>query len=373
MSKVPIEIMHLITTLERGGAENQLRILVDEQISHGHKVVCVPLKGLAELDLLLIEMGAEVLSDFRKKNFFLQIRTLRKVLKRKNRVVIHAHLSRAEILAFLACLPKHKFVITRHNAEPFYPNKPSFSKILSRMITKFASTTIFISKAVEMYSLTQREIAETSTFKTIHYGYKEYSEYLDTSEARRIAELDAWKKKGILLVGTIARLENQKNLITLIRAFKKFNEIYPDSFLIIAGKGELLENLKNFSSQLSVFSRVIFYGRTQVPRTLIGRFDIFVLSSFYEGFGMVLLEATSAKVPILAANNSAIPEVLGEKFDGLFETTSPDELYLKMRKVIENEKYREKLKNSSQSRIANFNSKLMERKIDLIYFTEEAK
>ena len=63
--------------------------------------------------------------------------------------------------------------------------------------------------------------------------------------------------------------------------------------------------------------------------------DFFVLTSNYEGFGLVLLEAMDAKLPIIAARNSAIPEVLGESHPGLFVTRDSESLLQTLLDVIQ--------------------------------------
>jgi glycosyltransferase involved in cell wall biosynthesis len=94
--------------------------------------------------------------------------------------------------------------------------------------------------------------------------------------------------------------------------------------------------------------------------------DIFILCSNYEGFGLVLLEAMQLRVPIIAANNSAIPEVLGFDYPGLFRTSDLESLikvlnkfYYSRTKLNLNEIYRNNL--------SKFNPQKMERNLDNFY------
>lgn len=84
--------------------------------------------------------------------------------------------------------------------------------------------------------------------------------------------------------------------------------------------------------------------------------DIFVLPSEYEGLGLVLLEAMSTKVPIIASNSSAIPELIKNNYNGfLFNKGNYKELALKL-KQIENYKIKKKfIKNSYSFLKKNFN------------------
>jgi len=89
---------------------------------------------------------------------------------------------------------------------------------------------------------------------------------------------------------------------------------------------------------------------------------VFVLSSNYEGFGLVLLEAMQAKVAILASNNSSIPEVLGNRYLGLFQTGNVEELKLKLIYALDKE-YRNDLINKYDFQLEKFEPQAMCKKI----------
>jgi glycosyltransferase involved in cell wall biosynthesis len=86
--------------------------------------------------------------------------------------------------------------------------------------------------------------------------------------------------------------------------------------------------------------------------------DLFVLPSKYEGFGLVLLEAIQAGTPVLAAKNSAIPEVLGTDSEGLFPNGNPDELFRKIVK-FHDLSFRNGLAAEQRTRLDIFNPSVM--------------
>jgi glycosyltransferase involved in cell wall biosynthesis len=98
--------------------------------------------------------------------------------------------------------------------------------------------------------------------------------------------------------------------------------------------------------------------------------DIFVLSSLYEGFGLVLLEAIDAGVPVIAPNNSAIPEVLGEDFPGLTVTGDVQGFFEKMIQYTSVET-REKVLQNQYVRLNQFRAEVMCAKILEIYRAAE--
>jgi glycosyltransferase involved in cell wall biosynthesis len=92
-----------------------------------------------------------------------------------------------------------------------------------------------------------------------------------------------------------------------------------------------------------------------------------VLPSIYEGFGLVLLEAMQANKPILATNNSSIPEVLSKDYAGLFETSNVEKLSDLIRKVLLEDEFAKQLVSSYAIRLENFTPEVMAEKLFRIY------
>jgi len=151
------KLIHLITTIEFGGAEKQLLILARNQIKQGLEVEVFYLKGKPELKTKFEDLGVKVNSLLVDQPFIFQVTKFRKLIRR-NKSFVHAHLPQAELVAALAC-NKKKFIISRHNFEPFWPNKPKLvSVLLSRFVTSRAYSGIAISKAIKNYLLSAKEV-----------------------------------------------------------------------------------------------------------------------------------------------------------------------------------------------------------------------
>ena len=126
------KVTHLITTIERGGAEKQLLTLASEQVQSGLNVVVLYLKGKPDLRNEFEAAGVEVNNLLVGKSFLKQIFLLSKYL-RKNPSPVHAHLPKSELLAAIVVTKKY-LVFSRHNAEPFWPGGP---RIISNLLSKF--------------------------------------------------------------------------------------------------------------------------------------------------------------------------------------------------------------------------------------------
>ena len=306
-------ILHVITTIDRGGAEKALLSLASAQKNSGIEVSVLPLKGRVELieDFGKAGISVNLALIKSRNNPLLYLILLKRILS--NYPLVHAHLPRAELVSALFCRRK-QFIVTRHNSEKFLPHGFNLiSRILSRFVTNRAFQVICISKAVETFVDSISEFGKNARSSVIHYGYSPAitcPEYLKSSNS-------------YIEIGTVGRLVFQKNTAFLIQLTQK---LIKQGFAIqtkILGQGPLLSDLQNLCVDLGVQNETTFLG----VRKDIGKFmcelDYFVMTSHYEGFGLVLLEAMDAQIPILAPNHSSFPEVLGENHPGLY---APDDL-----------------------------------------------
>lgn len=115
---------------------------------------------------------------------------------------------------------------------------------------------------------------------------------------------DAW------IIGNVGRLHPDKDQATLLRGFALVGKDYKQGHLVIVGSGRLEQSLKALAVELGVAERVSFLGQVPDARRYFRAFDAFVLSSDHEPFGMVLLEAMAADVPLLATACGGAPEIV---------------------------------------------------------------
>ena len=292
-------VVHVITTLNRGGAENQLFTLAKEQVKVGRKVKVMPLKGENELEDDFMRCGIVVDNNLLNRSVIFQIFHLFRITK-NNKGIFHAHLPRAELLVAFSTVSKNRFVASRHNAEPFFPKAPRLISIsLSRLVNRRAKEIVAISVAVKDYLFWSLEIP---------------------------------KKRSVKVVG----------------------------------EGFLSSELTSLCKDLNIVENVIWAGKTDNVPSILNRMDLFILTSNYEGFGLVLLEAMQNGVPVIAANNSAIPEVLGLENGNLFKTGDANQL-AKLMKEFTVEKKWTKLQNDGFARLELFDAESMRFKIDQVY------
>ncbi|MCL2344664.1 MAG: glycosyltransferase [Desulfobulbus sp.] len=130
-----------------------------------------------------------------------------------------------------------------------------------------------------------------------------------------LARKDARARLGLpdeaKIIGNVGRLHPDKDQKTLLAGFAQaLPHLPPGALLAIAGSGRLEADLKAQAQALGIAERVIFLGQVPDMWRLFAAFDLFVLSSDHEPFGMVLLEAMAANVPVMATDCGGAPEIV---------------------------------------------------------------
>ena len=141
----------------------------------------------------------------------------------------------------------------------------------------------------------------------------------------------------VLAVGTI---EPRKNLITLLKAFSILNN--KNIHLVLVGKiGWIDNNFFELLDQYKIKNRVVFTGYVsdKFLAPLYSGAKMFVFPSIYEGFGLPILEAMQCGCPVIASNNSSIPEVAGDAAL-LFDANDYTELARLIDKLLQDENLR---------------------------------
>jgi glycosyltransferase involved in cell wall biosynthesis len=202
-------------------------------------------------------------------------------------------------------------------------------------------------------------------FDTPRVKQNEIDEVFEKSEVFKYFKIQK-NSKYILFVG---RLENKKNLIRLVEAFKYFSEMKPDYSLILAGKrGIGFDQLFKVVAHLNLTEKVIMPGYvTEIEKAALYKYcKIFAFPSLYEGFGFPILEAFYYEKPVLASHVSCLSEVCGNAV----HYVDPYDVSLisaGLEKLSNDEKYVEKLVSLGKERLKLFSwNEAAEKTLDVI-------
>lgn len=326
-------VFHLITSIDKGGAESHLYSLIKKQIEKKISVHVIYLRGNNYWRKHLTKIGVKVYKIYVKNNFdflslfkaFLKLQSL--ILKIQPSVV-HAHLSTMELLGALLNLKlknKFKFIVTKHLDSFFL--EASFGRknfirgiFIDRFIINQSSRVICISKQVKKFF--SKKIPLYNKYKLIYYGFssKDFKNSKNINNKIKLLKKKFKLKNDEIILLNVARHVKQKSLDTLLKAFAIYEKKQKKAKLILVGNGRETEKLKSLSIELGISNKLSWIKSYENIKDIFLLSDVFVLSSEYEGLGLVLLEAMSSNVPIIATNTSAIPEVIINNYNGmLFE------------------------------------------------------
>jgi glycosyltransferase involved in cell wall biosynthesis len=221
--------------------------------------------------------------------------------------LLHTHLVHADVYGAIAgARLRLPYVSTRHNDDRYLLGP---FRYVDRAVASRARRLIAISDAVRLFL--ERVGHDSAKLVTITYGLDKLPASPSDPAPATVGVPD-----GVPLLLAIGRLIEQKDHATLLHAFARVRERHPQAWLAILGGGPLEADIRMLARRLGVEEAVALPGRTE-PREWLERADVFVHTSRWEGFGIVLLEAMLAGLPVVATRVSAIPEVVAEGKTGL--------------------------------------------------------
>ncbi len=221
--------------------------------------------------------------------------------------LVHTHMVHADAYgSSAAALLRLPFVSTRHNDDRYLLGP---FRYVDRALMHRVSTIVAISDAVREFHI--RAGLPAAKLVTIHYGLDE-----TPSRPSELTPEDAGIPADAPLILAIGRLIEQKDHATLLKAFARVHEAHPDARLAILGWGRLEEETRERARALGLADAVVLPGRVE-PSAWLARADVFAHTSLWEGFGIVLLEAMLAGLPVVATRASAIPEIVVDGATGL--------------------------------------------------------
>lgn len=223
-----------------------------------------------------------------------------RVVRAERPDLLHTHLVHADVYGSLASrVTGVPFVSTRHNDDRYLLGP---FRYVDRAFARRARRLIAISDAVRDFLA--RAGHDPRRLTTIRYGLDELP-----STPSSPSPAEAGIPDGVPLALAVGRLIEQKDHPTLLRAFARVRERHPDARLAILGSGPLEAETRELARSLGLAGAVSLPGRTEI-RDWLERADVFVHTSRWEGFGIVLLEAMLAGLPVVATAVSAVPEVV---------------------------------------------------------------
>jgi glycosyltransferase involved in cell wall biosynthesis len=301
-----MKVLLVITGLGMGGAEHVVVNLADALVTRDHQVKIAYLTG----DALVLPQNSniEVVSLAMKstKNILTAYFRLRRLVNSYKPDVVHSHMFHATLLSRLLRISVFipKLLCTAHNTHI----GGKLRVFAYRITDSLADMSTNVSQeAVDVY--VAKGAVKSGRMVSIVNGIN-INRFLFDDDARKDLrnQLNRNNKKIILAVG---RLHTQKDYSSLLHAVALLAKKKQDFKVFIVGDGPLKEELLLLMNNLGVSEFVEFLGvRRDIP-ALMSATDLFVLSSAWEGFGLVVAEAMACERVIVATDCGGVNEVVG--------------------------------------------------------------
>ncbi len=299
-------IVHVVYSMEMGGAESLVAQLCRLQRAHGHEVSVVAQANLGTLGERMREEGFRV-DVVGTGNPLLRFPRWARIFRELRPEVVHCHNVAPTIQAAPAArLCGARVVIsTRHSlVAPPYEWK---MEALYGVAARFCDAIVGICEAT-CSNLRGAPLARQTRIVRVYNGADRLPE-IEKAERERLRE-EAGAARDAVVVLFVGRLALIKDLPTLVRAFAAATSRRAELRLWIVGDGPARATLEALAKKLSVEAEVRFWGERHDVARFFRAADVFAMSSLSEGLPMSLLQAMSVSLPALVTDVGGMAEVV---------------------------------------------------------------
>ena len=238
--------------------------------------------------------------------------------------VVHTHLVHADVYGGLAAtLRRTRLVSTKHNDDPFRTGPFRF---VERGLGKLADRVVTITEALRRFTVEQVGVPGDKV-ETIHYGLDDLPQPWGENAPDDVPD-------GARVLLAVARLTPQKGIDVAVRALGSLPD---DTVLVVLGEGPERARLEELARTIGVERRVFLQGRVPDVTAWLERATLLVHPARWEGFGLGVLEAMLAGLPVVASDVSSLPELVVDAETGyLVPPNDPSALAHSVMRALEN-------------------------------------
>lgn len=261
----------------------------------------------------VVDMGRDInpIKDFKT------YRELKALIRQVNPDIVHLHSSKAGVLGRLAAYKNGIPNIYNPHGWSFSmnvsKNKKKAYALIERFCSKYCNYIINISDDEQKLAI-KYNISSEEKMKVIYNGI-DIGKYNVTYDRKKVLnELNI--PEDSFVIGMVGRITKQKSPETFINIASKLKDKIENSYFILVGDGELRFEIEKLVDELNIGDRIRITGWTNNVIKYISVFDIGLLTSKWEGFGLVLAEYMAANKPVVASDVGGIPNVITDGVNG---------------------------------------------------------
>ena len=309
---MPIRVLHVISSLISGGAQVSVKYLVENAGTKEVETFVYPLRS-KHIDITI--NGNIIKLPYRNYDprKFLAIL---KLCRKHNIDILHAHLYKPIIGSLLATFFCKVRVII-HERGPIFEKGIQYSvyRFLLRLLHHRAAGIIANSRATAEL-LTKKAKIDPKRIRLLPNAV-DFNKFNPQRSCRgRIREMLNARQDDIVL-GFVGRLHYAKGVDLLIEAMALLLKKSPRYLLVLLGEGPLHRSLQTLTHQMGIAERVRFLGFRENVAEIMNAFDIAVMPSRQEPFGIVALEAMRTKIPLVCSGVDGLAELVENEVTAL--------------------------------------------------------
>lgn len=370
------KVLHIITRFAGGAGDNTLRSAVGSDETRYETWIAGaaggPLWGPArDAGIRTVELP-RLREQVAPVDDMVSLWHLVRLIRAERFGVVHTHCSKAGVLGRLAARLAGSPVVV-HTFHLFAVHgyvsrwQRSFYRVVERLVRPMADRYLAVSPRVAREAVLTR-IAPPGRVSVVPSGVPGVAT-LSRTDAR--CELDL--PDGVPVVGWVGRMVRQKAPLDFVRMASLVQRDHANAFFVMIGDGGALENAsldraaRDEADRLG--ARVIFAGFRPDAAQLLSAFDVFVVSSLYEGLGRGLTEALAAGRPVVATAVNGVPDLVEHGSTGLLvQPADPEALAGAVRWMLEHREAADLMGANARERVGSrFGADAMCHDLDRVY------
>ena len=316
-----IRILHVAQAA--GGVDRYIRMLFKDMnhSSFENILICShdfkreDYKGLAD-EFEQVDMQRQI-----GKADVIAMKKVRKLIKKYKPDIVYAHSSKAGAIARTANIGMCCKCIYNPHGWAFNmrcsKKKQLLYAVIEKLYSHFCDKIICISESEKMTAL-NKKICKSNKLQVILNGV-DIEEYVQrkTAGLSNVCRKNLGIPENAFVVGMVGRISTQKAPDVFIKAARLIKEQIPESFFIIVGDGEQRDVIEEYAQKYNFYNSLKITGWVENALDYVDLFDVAMLLSRWEGFGLALPEYMLAGKPIVASNVDAIPSIIDDGQNGL--------------------------------------------------------
>lgn len=332
-----MKVAHLIGTLGSGGAEILVLNILKNAVISNIDCICIFRKeGNLSKEFANTQKQIINLSPQNKFDIYYLLR-LRNCIKTNNIDIIHTHQIIDTLFAKIATMfTKTKIIQTYHGHGFFYKLK---SKFIRRLVANRTNLNLFVSKTQLNYYKQNYSYFDFSKCKVLHNGIS-FSQLLQATDKNPLSEFSIDNR--ILILGTVGNFSNGRDQMTICRFLALLNKQSINFKFFFVGaqnksEPELYDNCIKFCEHNNLLQCVHFVGRKNNIPQILKQLDVFVYSTAHDTFGIAVVEAMNARIPVFINDWKVFKEITENgKYATLYKTKDEHDLLNKFNEYLKN-------------------------------------